>query len=327
MVKLLSCPDPDQLKAIAVGVLPSGGAEDMIEHLEQCASCATRLSAITADDPLVAAVRAKQAVADSRDQDAVSGLVAKVRALVARPKSTDPTLDSAASAGLSGDTGALSWADQPTPPEPEDDGLAPALAADELGRLGTYRVLKVLGEGGMGKVFLAEDPNLQRFVALKMMKASVAKNRNARQRFLREARLAAKIEHDHIVHIYQVGEDRGIPFLAMQLLKGASLEDLLSRCKVLNVKQVLRIGIQTAQGLAAAHEHGMIHRDIKPGNIWIEPTGGGRVKILDFGLARTSQGEVGITQSGTILGTPAYMPPEQARGEKVDQRCDLYSLG
>jgi serine/threonine protein kinase/WD40 repeat protein len=255
--------------------------------------------------------------------------VEKVRALVPGAKgAAGQTLDSVAPSAVSGgDTAAFSWVDKPAQEEKEDDGLAPPLAPDEIGRLGPYRVLKVLGEGGMGKVFLAEDPNLQRAVALKVMKASLAKNTTARQRFLREARLAAKIEHDHIVHIYQVGEDRGIPFLAMQLLKGASLEDLLNRSLALKTKQVLRIGIQIAEGLAAAHEHGMIHRDIKPGNIWIESTGGGRVKILDFGLARTSQGEVGITQSGTILGTPAYMPPEQARGEKLDYRCDLYSLG
>src|SRR5260370_40786727 len=120
----------------------------------------------------------------------------------------------------------------------------------------------------MGKVFLAEDPSLRRLVALKVMKASLARNPSARQRFLREARLAASIDHDNIVHIYHVGEDRGIPFLAMQLLKGTSLEDLLKRSPTLKIKQVLRIGMQTAEGLAAAHQRGMIHRAIKPGNSW-----------------------------------------------------------
>src|SRR5207247_654376 len=190
-----------------------------------------------------------------------------------------------------------------------------------------YRPLQVLGQGGMGTVYLARDTRLHREVALKTLRPELAANAQAKERFLREARLAASIEHDNIVHIYHVGEDRGIPFLAMQLLRGTSLEDLLKRSPVLKIKQVLRVGIQIAEGLAAAHQRGLIHRDIKPGNIWLEPTGGGRVKILDFGLARVTAGEIGITQSGTILGTPAYMPPEQARGEKVDHRCDLYSLG
>lgn len=209
----------------------------------------------------------------------------------------------------------------------EDDGFAPAEQPGEIGRLAGYRVLKLLGVGGMGKVFVAEDSQLRRKVALKVMKPDLARNAKAKQRFLQEARLAAAIEHDHIVHIYQVGEDRGIPFLAMQLLNGLSLEEVLHRKRALKVQQILRIGIQIAEGLGAAHEKGLIHRDIKPANIWIEPTGGGSVKILDFGLARNTADDVGLTQSGTIMGTPAYMPPEQARGDKVDHRCDLYSLG
>ncbi|HTU89116.1 MAG TPA: protein kinase [Gemmataceae bacterium] len=212
--------------------------------------------------------------------------------------------------------------------------LAPSQAPDELGRLGPYRVLKVLGAGGMGVVFRAEDPHLQRMVAIKAMLPGLAENEGLRQRFLREARLAASLKHDHIVTIHQVGEDRGAPFLAMEFLEGESLEDRLkSECK-LPLAEVLRIGREIADGLQAAHERGLIHRDIKPGNIWLEklPERGAsaprfRVKILDFGLARTAVDDVHLTQSGAIVGTPAYMPPEQARGEKVDARCDLYSLG
>lgn len=207
------------------------------------------------------------------------------------------------------------------------DFLAPAQQPDELGRLGHYRILKVLGKGGMGMVFLAEDTKLERQVALKVMLPKFAEDAAAKQRFLREARTAAKIEHDHIVHIYQVDEDHGVPFLAMQLLSGSSLEDVLKRAGRLKTPQILRLGAQIAEGLAVAHAKGLIHRDIKPANIWIEANYGGRVKLLDFGLARTVQTDVGITQSGVLLGTPAYMPPEQARGDKVDHRCDLYSLG
>jgi hypothetical protein len=204
--------------------------------------------------------------------------------------------------------------------------LAPPLAPDELGRLGPYRVLKVLGAGGMGVVFRAEDPQLQRLVALKAMLPALAENDSARQRFLREARAAASIKHDHIVTIHQVGEDRGAPFLAMEFLEGEALDERVKREGKLPLAEVLRIGGEIAAGLEAAHEHGLIHRDIKPGNVWLEGKRG-RVKILDFGLARTITDDIHLTQSGAIVGTPAYMPPEQARGEKVDSRCDLYSLG
>jgi serine/threonine protein kinase/phage FluMu protein Com len=204
--------------------------------------------------------------------------------------------------------------------------LAPSQATDELGRLGSYRVLNVLGAGGMGVVFRAEDAQLQRLVALKAMLPALAANESARQRFLREARLAASLKHDRIVTIHQVGEDRGAPYLAMEFLEGESLEDRLKREGKLPLAEVLRIGREIAEGLQAAHERGLIHRDIKPANVWLEGKRG-RVKILDFGLARSSGDDVHLTQSGAIVGTPAYMPPEQARGEAVDGRCDLYSLG
>ena len=202
--------------------------------------------------------------------------------------------------------------------------LAPAQTPDEIGRLGHYRVLKVLGKGGMGMVFLAHDPHLDRPVALKIMLPQVAVKTSAKERFLREARSAAKLKSDFIVTIHQVSEERGVPFLAMEYLEGAPLDQFLSDG---HVPQILRIGREVARGLADAHARGMIHRDIKPGNIWLDKTHGGRATILDFGLAR-DQDDVHVTQSGAIVGTPAYMAPEQARGEKgVDARADLFSLG
>ncbi len=206
--------------------------------------------------------------------------------------------------------------------------LAPPQADDELGRLANYRILKVLGRGGMGVVFQAEDVQLQRSVALKVMLPEMAASREARERFLREARMAAAIEHDYVVPIYQVGEAGGVPFLAMPWLKGVSLDVHLQKVGKLSLPQVFRLGRQVALGLAAAHARGLIHRDIKPANLWIEPGQGGRVRILDFGLARPVQtGGTELTQTGTVLGTPAYMAPEQARGEKVGPGCDLFSLG
>jgi WD40 repeat protein len=204
--------------------------------------------------------------------------------------------------------------------------LAPPQGPDELGRLGPYRIVKVLGRGGMGLVCLAHDPQLERLVALKVMLPVFAASASARQRFLREARAAAALEHDHIVPIYQVGEDRGIPFLVMPFLKGEPLNQRLLREHILPLPEVLRIGQETADGLAAAHARGLIHRDIKPGNLWLEGERT-RVKILDFGLARSMGEQARLTQSGAILGTPAYMAPEQVEGKQIDPRCDLFSLG
>ena len=205
--------------------------------------------------------------------------------------------------------------------------LAPPQAADEIGRLGGYRILKALGEGGMGVVFLAEDPRLKRKIALKVMKPEAAAQPQSRQRFVREAQNAAALVHDHVITIYQVGEDRGIPFLAMPVLKGESLDVRLEREGRLVLPEVLRISREIAEGLAAAHDVGLIHRDIKPANVWLEAPKA-RVKLLDFGLARANVGDEKLTQSGTILGTPAYMAPEQARNQmNIDHRADLFSLG
>jgi serine/threonine protein kinase len=179
----------------------------------------------------------------------------------------------------------------------------------------------------MGVVFQAEDLHLRRPVALKVMRPSLAASDEFHRRFLREARLAAAIDHEHIVTVYQVGEDRGVPFFAMQLLRGQTLEDRLEQAGGrLPLSEVLRIGREIAAGLAAAHARGLIHRDIKPANVWLEE-GRGRVRILDFGLARGSEPDAQLTQVRAVIGTPAYMAPEQASSAPVDARCDLFSLG
>jgi WD40 repeat protein len=227
------------------------------------------------------------------------------------------------------------------------DFLSPPQEPGELGRLGPYRIVKVLGIGGMGVVFHAQDSDLQRAVAVKAMLPQQSASPAARKRFLREARAAAALKHDHIVTIYHVGEDRSTPFLAMEFLEGESLDHRLHREPCLPLDQVLHIGAQIARALDAAHARQLIHRDIKPGNVFLESVVGGaapgakdlpatdhgprtrdfRVKILDFGLARTGGDPVLLTQEGAIVGTPAYMAPEQASGQPVDHRCDLFSLG
>ncbi len=217
-----------------------------------------------------------------------------------------------------------------------DQFLGPPEGPDEIGRLGGYRVLRQLGAGGMGVVYLAEDVTLKRKIALKVLPPVAHADGSARERFFREARAAAALEHENIITIHQVGEDRGVVFLAMPLLKGVPLDQHLREYgnKPLPATEVARIGREIAAGLTAAHDKGLVHRDIKPANIWLEDMAGRgssvqpyRVKILDFGLARSARDSAALTQVGIIVGTPSYMSPEQARGPNVDARSDLFSLG
>jgi serine/threonine protein kinase len=203
--------------------------------------------------------------------------------------------------------------------------LQPPAAPDELGRLGNYRVLHLLGKGGMGYVFHAEDLGLCRPVALKVMNPALGMG-DAGERFLREARVMASIKHDSLVTVFQVGREGDAVYLAMELLQGENLDDWLKRVPRPDLASIFQVARETAGGLAAIHKHGLIHRDLKPANLWREaPTG--RVKILDFGLARSTREDCTITKTGEILGTPCYMSPEQARGEPLDARSDLFSFG
>jgi TPR repeat protein len=205
--------------------------------------------------------------------------------------------------------------------------LAPPQAPGEIGRLGRYRVFRQLGQGGMGVVFEAEDSRLKRRVALKVMRVEAAACAEGRARFLREAEAAAALDHEHIVPVHDLGEENGAPFLVLPLLKGESLEARLKRQRPLPLAEALRVGREMAEGLAAAHEAGLVHRDVKPANVWLAAPNA-RVRLLDFGLARLMEGDGGMTRSGAVLGTPAYMSPEQAAGGKdVDARADLFSLG
>lgn len=191
-----------------------------------------------------------------------------------------------------------------------------------------YRILRRIGEGAMGVVFEAEDVRTRKRVALKFMKPDLAQNETSRQRFLREARIAASLKHPNIVAIYEVGEfsSIGIPYLAMEYLAGESLRERLKRHGPLPWREVCRLGAQVAEGLAAAHQRGLVHRDVKPANIWLQEPGQ-HIKILDFGLARFQDQDVELTKSGVVVGTPAYMSPEQIRGWELDDRSDIFSLG
>ncbi len=186
-------------------------------------------------------------------------------------------------------------------PTPE---FAPSAEPGELGRLGKYRIVKELGRGGMGAVYLAFDERLQRKVALKVILPKAAANATAKDRFLREARAAAQISSDYVVNIHEADEIDGIPYISLQYLQGVPLDEYLKKKGTPTLAQSLRIARETALGLAAAHKLGLIHRDIKPGNIWLEAPSG-RVKILDFGLAKTVDTNAESTNSGAIFGTPA----------------------
>ncbi len=210
---------------------------------------------------------------------------------------------------------------------PEDEALGflePPGRPDSLGRLGHHEVLEVLGRGGFGIVFRAFDERLQRVAAVKVLSPALAVTSPARKRFLREARSSAAVRHENVVQVYAV-EERPLPYLVMELVPGETLQERIDRTGPLEAGEALRIARQIAEGLAAAHDKGLVHRDIKPSNILLDAASG-QVKITDFGLARAAD-DASLTRSGVVAGTPMYMAPEQAKGEALDQRADLFSLG
>lgn len=216
----------------------------------------------------------------------------------------------------------------PTPHGDSDallESLAPSDEPEMLGRIGDYEIMGVVGIGGMGAVLKGFDKSLRRVVAIKVMAAHLANSGPARQRFQREARAAAAITHDNVIDIYAVLETNRFPYLVMPYARGPSLQRRIDESGPLSTLEVVRIGRQIASGLSAAHDQGLVHRDIKPANILLND-GIERLWITDFGVARAID-DVSVTQTGVIAGTPLYMSPEQARGESVDHRSDLFSLG
>jgi tetratricopeptide (TPR) repeat protein len=316
MVVAARCPDRSQLERFLHADLPDEDASGVESHLEICDSCASSIHEISSQDPLMKDLQGGTPEPTERQVDALAE-----RFCLGLP-------------GLLRPGGELETTD--LDPHPDGPGvgmteevfdfLAPAEAPGEIGRLGPYRVTGPIGAGGMGIVFRAEDPLLRRPVALKVMKRSLSAGAEARRRFLREAQAVAALEHDHVVAIYQAGEDRGVLFLAMPLLRGETLADRLRRERALPLSEAFRVAREVAEGLDFAHRRGLVHRDIKPANLWLEGERG-RVKILDFGLSRSLEPEADRSQSGQIAGTPHYMSPEQASGGKITPLCDLFSLG
>ncbi|MEL6104962.1 MAG: serine/threonine-protein kinase [Planctomycetota bacterium] len=208
-----------------------------------------------------------------------------------------------------------------------DTILTPPQQADEIGRLGEFRALKLLGAGGMGFVFLAQHRSSDRHVALKVMKPAIELDPNAKQRFLREARAAKDLKHPNIVETLSVGDCNGNPYITMEYLRGQSLGAIVEQGKPIDEARFIQFAKGITAGLAFAHSRELVHRDIKPNNIWVcAPSNS--IKILDFGLVRdVSRDHVSLTETGVVLGSPKYMSPEQTRGEKVGLESDLFSLG
>ena len=283
--------DIEKLRQLFVGDATS---LDTVDHLETCADCRQTMQSWAADPSWWNDAR-----------DAFSGLYADEPTYLLERGFSKPDHHEAASVSL-------------TFLDPSDN---PAM----LGRLGEFEILDTIGCGGMGIVLKGYDHELNRYVAVKVLHPFCAMSAAARRRFVREAQAAAAIVHQHVVPIHAVDPNHHPPYLVMPFIPGESLQERLTRVGHLELVDVLRIGQQIAEGLAAAHAQGIVHRDIKPGNILLERNVE-RVLLTDFGLARAAD-DASLTRSGVIAGTPQFMAPEQARGEQIDHRTDLFSFG
>jgi serine/threonine protein kinase len=302
------CPATEELRELLSGSMEQQQQAEVAEHLGECEGCQAKLEELATGGTnlsrVVERLHEAQPVANSaywraiRAAEQVTGLAPTIA-----PEANARVRDSSTSF------------------------LAASADPAYLGRLAHFEVMRVIGRGGMGIVLEAFDSRLQRNVALKVLDPEVAHDATARQRFCREARAAASITHENVVAVHQVehAAEGDLPYLVMQLITGETLEQRLLREKRLPLKEIVRISLQVALGLAAAHAQGLTHRDIKPGNILLEPPND-RVKLTDFGLARIAD-DVKLTRTGFVTGTPLYMAPEQALGESSDPRSDLFSLG
>jgi serine/threonine protein kinase len=292
----VKCPTDNELRSCLAG---SWSDSRLTDHINACESCQQRLDQLAQQDQSAEAVgrnlRPSQFDQPTHIERVLQGI---------RENGDDANLD------------------EPILPH---GFLVPSDYPGSMGRFGQYELLQLVGRGGMGAVFRAFDPSLQRIVAIKLLAPHLAHHPLARRRFIREAQAAAAVSHDHVVTIHAIDESVEQPAIVMQYITGRSLQQKLDAEGSLELKEILRIGLQTASGLAAAHAQGLVHRDVKPANILLE-NGVQRVKLTDFGLARAVD-DSGLTASGVIAGTPQYMAPEQAQGESITSVADLFSLG
>ena len=272
--------------------------EAMAVHLERCDQCQVALESLM-EDGLTMGLAGQLLQADKNEQACGSD-------------------DQAGFAGLG----------QPAATERSAESVAflePSSQPGSLGRFARFEIMEVLGRGGMGIVLRGYDTSLNRYSAIKVLAPELASSAPARKRFFREAKSAAAVVHPHVVPIQTVDQHQGLPFLVMPVVEGQSVDARVRKSGPLETIEAVRVALQVAEGLAAAHRQGLVHRDIKPANVLLQH-GVERVQITDFGLAR-SLDDASMTQSGVIAGTPQYMSPEQAHGDGIDHRSDLFSLG
>lgn len=271
------------------GLLSHAEESSFVEHLDTCAPCREQLEAIAGNEGDWQTIREllKYSCVDHRGEDSRHAISENGTSSLSFLAATDD----------------------------------PAM----IGRIGPYEIRGVLGRGGFGWVLKGHDRALDRIVAIKILDPAAASVGAARERFAREARAMASISHEHVVPVYAVDTHAGLPYFVMEYVAGGSLERRLKAEGQFDLVSIVRIGLQIAQALAVAHAQGLVHRDIKPGNVLLD-RGTERVRVADFGLARVAS-EVSSTRSGFIAGTPQYMAPEQVRGETCDAQSDLFSLG
>jgi len=303
------CPTDEQLGQLVDETISCEAQAALVGHLDRCRGCRRRLENAAGSTKLWTAV---------------------TRSLRQPLPASSPELQRVTATMLSSQCDTITERRPAGRLETEDgtpafNFLTPCDNPDRLGRLGRYEVIELLGQGGMGFVFKADDSSLSRLVALKVLLTPLVQDEKARERLRREARAAASVHSEHVVAIHVVEDTAPMPYLVMELVEGTSLHDLLRQAARPSWEEIARIGAEIADGLEAAHATGLVHRDVKPSNILLE-RGSGRVKITDFGLARTIN-DAGLTQTGCIVGTPEFMAPEQAEGTSCDHRADLFSLG
>ena len=319
--QISSCPTQDALKKCVYNQLSANEIESLKSHVKMCPKCRVSFTAIL-KEKVGQENQGIGPIPPGTKADAKASSIAPVSAMQnpenAAQQKTDNPLYSTQQKVI-------------TPQlKPAYPFLEPPTKPGGIGCLGDYELIRVLGEGGMGIVFEADDKRLGRKVALKVLRPELT-DESFRQRFEREGKISSSIQDDNICLVYQVGVHNSVSYMAMEFLKGEDLDAKLKRDGWLPIPVVFKIAKQMALGLAVAHEKKLIHRDIKPANVWLESSGPvgdfKRVKLLDFGLAKSTEVESTLTAKGMIVGTPNYMAPEQICGEPLDERADLFSLG
>ena len=310
-----ACPDPQHLKQFVLGQICLSEVEDFEHHLSHCDPCIETVNSLRISDTFTdvasQAWLAKKLEADQSGDDGrlLEQMMHDAEGWSVANRPAQQTEPFGVTAGKSAEVQNLLR-------EPRETG--------DLGAVAHFRLVELIGAGSTGVVYRGIDTKLDRDVVIKILRSSLGEA--ARQRFVTEAKTTAAIEHANVVTIYEVGSDGPLSYIAMQWIPGKTLEQCLAQCESLPLERTKKLAIEIASGLAAAHQQGLIHRDIKPANIWI-PENDGPAKILDFGLVRVNDEDPQLTCTGMIAGTPCFMSPEQSRGDTLDARSDLFSLG